>query len=156
LSGGRAKFGEFPLVVAREYYRKLGYSVLASEPRLPREEGFILVSYPGKRLAGDPAYRRMESIFGAQVLATLNEKADIAKEEMTGNRAGGDPDLFVFRTGVPKDRFFVEVKHHDQLIEKQRVTFPFIEQLCPIVVARLVPTASARRRRGGEGTRGSL
>jgi hypothetical protein len=155
LSEGRAKFGEFPLVVAREHFRKLGYTVLASEPRLPREEGFILVSYPGKRRAGDPAYRRMEAIFGVQVLADLNEEADIAKREATGNRGGGDPDLFAFRPGVPTDRFFVEVKHHDKLIEKQRVTFPFIEQLCPIIVARLVSTAPAKRRRSGKGTRGA-
>jgi hypothetical protein len=39
LSAGRGKFGEFPLVVAREHFRKLGYTVLASEPRLPEEEG---------------------------------------------------------------------------------------------------------------------
>lgn len=155
LSEGRAKFGEFPLVVAREHFRKLGYTVLASEPRLPREEGFIFVSYPGKRRAGDPAYRRMEAIFGARVLAELNEEADIAKRKITGNRGGGDPDLFAFRPGVPTDRFFVEVKHHDQLLEKQRVTFHFIEQLCPIIVARLVPAAPARRRRDGGGARGT-
>jgi hypothetical protein len=143
-------------VVAREHFRKVGYTVLASEPRLPKEEGFIVVSYPGKRRAGDPAYRRMEAIFGAQVLADLNEEADIAKKETTGNRGGGDPDLFVFRPGVPTDRFFVEVKHHDQLIEKQRVTFPFIEKLCPVVVARLVPIAPARRGRDGGSTLGVL
>jgi hypothetical protein len=45
---------------------------------------------------------------------------------------------------------FVEVKHYDQITEKQRVTFPLIERLCPIVVARLVPTTPARRRRGGK------
>ncbi len=149
LNAGRGKFGEFPLVVVREHFRKLGYTVLASEPRLPRKEGFILVSYPGKRRAGDPAYRRMEAIFGARVLAELNEEADIAKRERTGNRGGGDPDLFAFRPGAPADRFFVEVKHHDQITEKQRVTFPLIEQLCPIIVARLVPTALAKRRRDG-------
>ena len=59
---------EFPLVVVREHYRRMGYVVLASEPRLSNEEGFILLSYPGKRRAGDPAYRRMETIFGAYFL----------------------------------------------------------------------------------------
>ncbi len=145
LKAGRGKFGEFPLVVAREHFRKLGYTVLASEPRLPGEDGFILVSYPGKRRVGDPAYRRMEAIFGDRRLAELNEHADVAKRKRTGNRGGGDPDLFAFRPETPADRFFVEVKHHDQITEKQRVTFPLIEQLCPIMVATLFPTAQARR-----------
>jgi hypothetical protein len=59
-----------------------------------------------------------------------------------------DPDLFAFRPGAPADRFFVEVKHHDQITEKQRVAFPLIEQLCPVIVARLVPTDPARRKTG--------
>ena len=154
-NAGRGIFGEFPLVVAREHFRKLGYTVLASEPRLPREEGFILVAYPGKRRAGDPAYRRMEAIFGDRKLAELNERADEAKRKATGNRAGGDPDLFIFRAGSPSDRFFVEVKHHDHLTEKQLVTFPLIEQLCPIIVARLVPTTPVRPRPGGKRSPGA-
>lgn len=118
LSAGRGRHGEFPLVVVREHFRKLGYSVLASEPRLPVDEGFILVSYPGKRRKRDPAYLRMEAIFGERELAELNELADAAKLKKTGNTAGGDPDLFAFRPEIPKDRFFVEVKHRDQIIEK--------------------------------------
>jgi len=149
LNRGRGRSGEFPLVVVREHFRKLGYTVLASEPRLPRGEGFILISYPGKRRARDPAYRRMEAIFGARTLAELNEEADLAKRNRTGSRGGGDPDLFAFRSGVPTDRFFVEVKHHDQITQKQRVAFHFIEQLCPIIIARLVPVALATRRRVG-------
>jgi len=156
LNRGRGKFGEFPLVVVREHFRKLGYTVLASEPRLPRREGFILVSYPGKRRAGDPAYRRMKALFGARILAELNEEADIAKEKRTGNRGGGDPDLFAFRPRTSADRFFVEVKHHDQITEKQRVAFHFIEQLCPVIVARLVPTTPARRRWEGKSSFGAL
>jgi hypothetical protein len=136
---GRGRFGEFPLIVVREHFRRQGYTVLASEPRLPNEEGFVLVAYPGKRRAGDPAYRRMEAIFGSALLADLNARCDIAKRRWTGNTAGGDPDLFVFRPHDPGDRFFVEVKHRDRITKKQDVTFPLIEQLCPIVVTRIVP-----------------
>ncbi len=136
-NAGRGRFGEFPLVVARQHFRGLGYIVLASEPRLPHGEGFILLAYPGKQKAGDPAYRRMEAIFGSVVLDELNARADRAKRELTGNRLGGDPDLFVFRKDDSRDRFFVEVKHRDQIRTKQSVTFPLIEKLCPIVVARL-------------------
>lgn len=138
LREGRGRRGEFPLVVVREHFRKQGYVVLASEPRLPNEEGFIVVSYPGKRSSGDPAYRRMQDIFGADVLAELNARADAAKIRATRNRAGGDPDLFAFRPGCPKDRMFIEVKHRDQITRKQLVTFPLLEELCPVVVVRLI------------------
>jgi hypothetical protein len=138
LPRGRGRHGEFPLVVVREHFRTQGYVVLASEPNLPNDDGFIVVSYRGKRQAGDPAYRRMEAIFGAEVLADLNARADIAKLRATRGSGGGDPDLFAFRSNHPEDRFFVEVKHQDQLTSKQLVTFTLIEELCPIVVARLV------------------
>jgi hypothetical protein len=75
---GKGKFGEFPLAVARERFRRLGYKVLASEPRLPDEAGFMLVAYPGKRRTGDEAYKRMEAIFGSAILADLNVRVDIA------------------------------------------------------------------------------
>jgi len=154
---GRSRHGEFPLVVAREHFRSLGYTVLASEPNLPNDEGFILLAYPGKRRAGDPAYRRMESIFGARKLGNLNVIADQVKRWTTGNPGGGDPDLFVYRKGPSAKRFFVEVKHHDQLTTKQRATFPLIEKLCPVIVARLVPAeAVADDRRRERGVRKAL
>lgn len=138
LTGGRATWGEFPLVVTREHFRRLGYTVWASEPLLPDGEGFILLSYPGKRRSGDPAYRRMEAIFGAEVLAELNDRADAAKKAETENAGGGDPDLFVFRGTEATERFFVEVKHRDRLNKKQMVAFRFVEELCQVRVARLV------------------
>ena len=139
LRRGRGRSGEFPIVVAREHYRLLGYKVLASEPLLPNQEGFILVAYPRKRRAGDAAYRRMEAMFGPAILAALNLRADTAKRRATRSAGGGDPDLFVYRDGDPSDRFFVEVKHRYQITTKQEVTFPLIEEmLCPVRVARLV------------------
>jgi hypothetical protein len=61
------------------------------------------------------------------------------KRRLTGNRGGGDPDLFVHRPASSQDRFFVEVKHHDRLTRKQMATFPLIRRLCPVAVARLIP-----------------
>lgn len=137
LREGKSRFGEFPLVVVREHFRQLGYVVLASEPRL-KAAGFILLSYSGKQLKGDRAYRRMERIFGKQRLAELNARADLAKRRATRSRGGGDPDLFIFRKSDPSDCVFVEVKHRDQLTPKQKAAFPFIRELCPVAVARLV------------------
>jgi hypothetical protein len=139
LRQGRGKYGEFPLVVVREHFRALGYTVLASEPNLPNDEGFIVVSYPRKRAQRHPAYLRMAKIFGLEFLEELNRRADAAKKLKTGNRGGGDPDLFVYRGSGRKDRFFVEVKDKDQLTPKQLVAFPFIEELCPVKVVRIIP-----------------
>lgn len=131
LESGRGRYGEFPLVVVREHFRGLGYTVWASEPELPDDLGFMLVSYPGKRVDRHPALVRMEQIFGKDTVAELNAKADKAKEKNTGNRQGGDPDLFVFGDS---ERFFVEVKWKDELRQKQLVTFPIIEQVCDVEV----------------------
>ncbi len=135
---GKSRHGEFPVVVAREYFRAEGYTVLASEPELPNGEGFLLVAYPGKRERRHPAYERMVEHFGDAVLERLNRCADRRKIEYSKSRGGGDPDLFVFRG---RERFFVEVKWRDQITQKQSLTFPLIERHCqvPIKVARIVP-----------------
>ncbi len=131
LRAGRGKHGEFPLIVVREHFRGLGYTVWASEPELPDDTGFILVSYPGKRRDHHSAFVRMEQIFGKNTIAELNATADEAKRIQTRGRGGGDPDLFVFRES---DRFFVEVKWRDEITNKQIVTFPIIEQVCDVEV----------------------
>jgi hypothetical protein len=145
--GGRGARGEFPLVVAREYYRADHYTVWASEPRLvhpeTREpEGFVVLSYAGARNPRHTHhhnYQRMADIFGADLLERLNRKADAEKKRRTGNRAGGDPDLFVFKGDRKNDRFFVEVKYEDQLTQKQTVCFPLIERIleCEVRAARI-------------------
>lgn len=91
LHAGRGRFGEFPLVVVREYYRRDRLTVWASEPELPNDGGFILVSYPGKRRRGHPAYARMEALFGVDALRKLNEAIDRAKRADTKGVGGGDP-----------------------------------------------------------------
>jgi hypothetical protein len=143
LNQGRGKWGEFPLVVVREHYRRLGYTVLASEPRLPDGQGFILLSYPGYRKRRHSAYTQMEKLLGTDLatLDALNRVADEAKIAATGNRGGGDPDLFVYKPDGG-DRFFVEVKWKDQLTCKQLVTFPIIrKQKWEVKVVRIDETA---------------
>jgi GNAT superfamily N-acetyltransferase len=138
---GRGKYGEFPLVVVADHYRRLGYTVWFCEPALeqyanPDFVGFMLVSYPGRRDRAHPAYKRMQEVFGEATVAKLNRAADAAKLKM-GRRGGGDPDLFVFKG---RKRFFVEVKWKDHITDKQRVTFPLIERHCGVRVkiARIV------------------
>lgn len=136
ISVGRSRHGEFPLVVARQYFVELGYTVWASEPELPDDDGYILVSFPGKRRGRHPAYLRMTAFFDLETLSRLNGDADCEKKAHTGNASGGDPDLFVFRGS---EYFFVEVKWRDKITKKQSVTFPIIEKYCKtsIVMARI-------------------
>ena len=134
-------------MVVREHYRRLGYTVLASEPRLPNGQGFILLSYPGYRKRRHPAYTQMANLLGAELAALddLNRKADNAKIAATGNRGGGDPDLFVYKPDG-SERFFVEVKWKNQLTSKQLVTFPIIrDQGWKVKVARIARRASRLR-----------
>jgi hypothetical protein len=138
LHQGRGKWGEFPLVVVREHYRRLGYTVLASEPRLPDGQGFVLLSFPGYRKRRHPAYTQMASFLGTELAALddLNRMADKAKIAATGNRGGGDPDLFVYKPNG-SERFFVEAKYKDKLTSKQLVTFPIIEQKWQVKVVQI-------------------
>ena len=142
MTKGRGKYGEFPLVVVREHYRKLGYFVLASEPRLPEGEGFVLVSYPGYRKARHRTYAQMANLLGTDLatLDDLNRAADKAKMDATGNDKGGDPDLFVYKPDG-SECFFVEAKYKDNLIRKQLATFPIIGQKWDVKIARIVETA---------------
>jgi hypothetical protein len=140
LNYGRGKWGEFPLVVVREHYRRLGYTVLASEPRLPDGQGFILLSYPGYRKGRHSAYAQMAKLLGTELAAldALNRIADKAKIAVTGNNGGGDPDLFVFKPDG-SERLFVEAKWKDQLTSKQLVTFAILrKQGWEVKVVRIV------------------
>jgi len=140
LRQGRGKWGEFPLVVVREHYRGMGYTVLASEPRLPEGQGFILLSYPRKRESRDREYTKMANLLGTDeaVLDDLNREADKAKIAATGNRGGGDPDLFVYKPDG-SERFFVEAKWKDDLTSKQLATFPIIRKYgWEVIVIRVV------------------
>ena len=82
--GGRGSHGEFPVVVTREYFRKKGFTVLASEPRLmsPMDampEGYVLCSYPGYRRRGAECFQKMGEIFGTDVIAELNAAMDVER-----------------------------------------------------------------------------
>lgn len=151
--GGKGKYGEFPLVVVREYYRRKGYIVWASEPRLfnpitGEAEGYAAMSYPAARKPTDKnhhAYLRMYAIFGEK-LEKLNKAADKAKCELKGNRAGGDPDLFMFKRGHEDKAFFVEVKHKDNLTPNELTCFPLIEEHlgCPVKIVRIFEQPKAQ------------
>ena len=50
---GRGKYGEFPLIVVREYYRGLGYTVWFCEPALEKyQDPDLLVSCSSRIRAG--------------------------------------------------------------------------------------------------------
>jgi hypothetical protein len=144
LRSGRQRSGRFPEIAVRASFRALGFSVLISEPRMPDQEGFILAHYARLRERHHPAYTRMFKHFPDEQLEEFNRIADAAKIATTGNRAGGDPDLFVFRPA--DERFFVEVKDRDNLSRKQIATFPLIESIlgCEVKLARLRPVVGAR------------
>jgi hypothetical protein len=144
LRSGRQRSGRFPEIAVRASFRALGFSVLISEPRMPDREGFILASFAGKRARQDPAYTRMFKHFSRDQIEKFNRVADAEKIAATGNRSGGDPDLFVFRH--PGERFFIEVKDRDRLGKKQIATFPLIESIlgCEVKVARLRRALGAR------------
>ena len=97
LRRGRSKHGEFPVIVVREYFRELGFSVWVAEPEMPDNSGFILVSYPGKRRANHPAFERMISVFGKDIVTLLNQKADEEKKALTGNTGGRRSGSFCFQ-----------------------------------------------------------
>ena len=128
----------------RASFRALGFSVLISEPRMPDQEGFILAHYAGMRERHHPAYTRMFEHFPRERLEEFNRIADAEKIAATGNRAGGDPDLFAFRN--TDERFFIEVKDTDRLGKKQIATFPLIESIlgCEVKLARLRRVVGAR------------
>jgi hypothetical protein len=136
--------GRFPEIVVRASFLAIGFRVLVSDPKMPNDEGFILVHYAGKQQDLHPAYIRMFKYFPRELVEELNRQCDEAKIGVGGTRSGGDPDLFVFRPGG--ERFFVEVKDKDQIEPKQLVTFEKIRVVlgCPVRIARIKPVAGAK------------
>jgi len=136
---GKGKWGDPALAAVREHFRKDEYTVWVSGSEENLEDRFILMSYPGLRRKGHPAYKRMVEIFGEERLKNLNKAAEKAKANLSGNRGGGDPDLFVFKGDGKQERFFVEAKDKDPVSPKQRICFELIEKHldCDVFVARL-------------------
>ncbi len=134
---GIYKRGRFPEVAVRASLKALGFSVLISDPDMPNEGGYILTHYAGKRGRLDAAFRRMFQWFPEALIRELNQECDAIKRNISGNRGGGDPDLFVFSEAG--DRFFVEAKDQDDLKEKQRATFSKIARIlgCDVLTARV-------------------
>ena len=129
--------GRFPEIAVRASLIALGFSVLISSPRMPNEGGYILTHYAGKRRRQHEAFQRMSRRFPTADIERLNRECDVLKRNISGNRGGGDPDLFVFSESG--DRFFVEVKDQDELGQKQGVTFPKIAEIlcCDVLMARV-------------------
>jgi hypothetical protein len=137
-------------MVARRHYLQFGFKVWVPEPRFPKNQGYILTSFPGYRGKKHPAYLRMAKLFGLDVTEGLNQIAEKAKTEQLGkrNRGGGDPDLFVFKGDGQEERFFVEVKYEDparkykdSLKPNQHLVFPLIEAILKtgVKLARVYP-----------------
>jgi len=139
-------------MVIREYFRTRGYQVLFSSSGREIPDNFICTSYPGLRRSKrlHPAYQRMIQIFGFQRLEKFNRYAEAAKlrRKGNGNRGGGDPDLFVYKRDGKRTRFFVEVKHKDELQINQIVVFPLIEKIlrCPVKLVRIYPQSMVQNR----------
>jgi hypothetical protein len=141
---GRGRMGEFPLIVAREYFLGHGYKVLHSDSSRDDPYSFICASYPGlrKERPFHPGFRRMVEIFGDGLLRKFNQEAEAAKlrTKKSTNRGGGDPDLFVYKDDGNRERFFVEVKHRDSLHENQKIVFRLMRKhLCPVKIVRIYP-----------------
>lgn len=139
LPDGRNRSGSFAEVCARRDFELQGYRVLVSEPRDP--EGFLLVSYPGKREVGDPAFQRVSRFFADAQINELVRRADDVRRSNGLTRHGGDPDLFVYSEGGT-ERFFVEVKDvGDRLRPSQLLCFPLIEEVlgCDVRIVHVEP-----------------
>lgn len=141
LRKGRNKHGCFPEVAVRRHFERSGYKVLLSEPEYP-ELGFLLFHYSDKREKGHVAFKRLQERF-ENPYVDLNAVADrgwLEKRAAGKNGEGGDPDLFVFRPDSD-ERFFVEVKHKDDLHLNQLVCFPLIREhlRCEVKLAKIRP-----------------
>jgi hypothetical protein len=136
--------GRFPEVAVRAVLKRLGFSVLISDPGMPNDGGYMLTHLAAKRRKRDAAFVRMFNWFPEAKIAELNRQCDAVKRSISGNRSGGDPDLFVFSSSG--DRFFVEVKDKDRLSEKQHATFSKIAEVlgCDVLIARLTAKSGAK------------
>lgn len=82
-------------------------------------------------------FHKIMEIFGETKVRNYIAEADTTFLEYGKKRAAGDPDLFVYRNGSPKDCFFVEVKENDPIQPNQHILFPIIEKyLCPVYIGR--------------------
>jgi hypothetical protein len=115
--------GNFPAMVAREYFEDLGYIVLPQ---------YYLVRCPKQRKSNE-GFKLICKIFSKQ---RVSKVLDASKAI---NLKGGDPDLFVYKKNFTEG-FFVEVKEKDKLSTNQLSLIPIIEKyLCPVLIARVKP-----------------
>ena len=131
----------FAAMVVKHFLTTNKFRVLASS------EDFALIFDRGKRYETQ-GFGIISKIFGEKKVGELLKKAP---------RNGGEPDLFVYLDHDPKNACFVEVKRtNERLYPAQRENFPLItDLLCPIVIARIVPSNAGRFPSPIEGSRNS-
>ena len=145
---GINKSGEFPVAVMRRLYEALGYETWFSGQAKLGDCTYLLTRLPGRRRAGDAAFRRIVDVFGLSAIDALNSDAATRRDASGHTAAGGDPDLFVFNRRDPSRRFFVEVKlenlasipvYRDRVGRQQQLLFPLIERhlKCGVRLARV-------------------
>ena len=120
--------GNFVEMVATKHFKDQGYSV---------ESYYYLVRNRTKRESMSGFHKIIE-IFGEPRVRKCIAEAEAVFLSYGKKSAAGDPDLFVYRNGAPRDSFFVEVKENDPIQPNQHILFPIIERhLCPVYVARV-------------------
>jgi hypothetical protein len=145
---GINRSGEFPVAAIRRLYDAFGYETWFSGQSKLGEDTYLLTRMPGRRRAGDAAFRRIVDVFGSNAIEALNSAAAIERDGSGHTGAGGDPDLFVFNRRDPSRHFFVEVKlenharlpvYRDKLGRQQELLFPLIARYlkCGVRLARV-------------------
>jgi hypothetical protein len=120
--------GNFVEMTAKKHFKDKGYHV---------ESFYYLVRNRTKR-EGMSGFHKIIEIFGEAKVRRCITEADAIFLSYGKRSAAGDPNLFIYQDGSPKDCFFAEVKENDPIQMNQHILFPIIERhLCPVYVARV-------------------
>jgi hypothetical protein len=76
---GILKRGDFPVAVVRKYYEDRGYQCCVSAQSKHGIPCYLLERMPGRRRAGDPAYRKTIELFGQRTIQRLHRRAAQAR-----------------------------------------------------------------------------
>jgi hypothetical protein len=118
--------GNFSSMVLKHFLQTKGFQVLVSE------EDYYLMSQRGHHYTNE-GFSVIKKIFGANKIEELLRRAP----------KGGDPDVFAYIDYDPSKSWFIEVKReNERFTKRQEENFPYIrELLCPVEIARIVPSA---------------
>lgn len=128
----------FAAMVVKRFLTNKGFRVLTSS------EDFNLILDRGTRY-DTKGFTIITKILGEKRVEELMRKAQ---------RNGGEPDLFVYLDYNPNNVWFVEAKRDGEgLTSAQIENFPFIRDLlCPIEIARIVPSNISKLSSSVEGS----